>query len=88
MTEAGREIVRRRIWCEQPMLPPVQHRAKPAAAVRSCDIWGWRSHPAFGARVVDALIRLRRGETPAEIRELHGLIVLRTAMESRERATK
>lgn len=85
MTREKREILVRRIWREQPMPAAVKRREKAPAPIKSCDLFGWQEHPAFGARVVDALIRLRRGETPAEIRERHGLIVMRTALESRER---
>ena len=39
---------------------------------------GWT--PAFSSRVADAMHRLTHGESPSEVRERHGAIVVRQAM--------
>lgn len=67
-----------------------QRRPLPRTPVRSdwnppVDYFDTTNHPVFAERVKQAMQELENGDSRGEVRERHGIIVVRTALEWMER---
>jgi hypothetical protein len=81
MTHQQRHLVVERVWQAVDTSGARSRRRLPEPTRHRGSVLLWTDHPVFARRLLDAVIRLRRGEEKQEIRQLHGGVVLRAAME-------